>query len=324
MSSFFGPTMRGKRALQRRDDRRGVVDRQRRLRDVGELCRDRATTSRATSATDSTRYMPPSHWPIVPSTSGWPRVADHHDLAALLAHLGDLDVHLGHQRAGRVEHVEAARVGFGAHRLRHAVRGEDDRAARAAPRRAPRRTPRPSPSGRRRRTCCARPRGARRSARRTARAPARRSRWRGRRRRRSRADWRAGRRISAPSSTARRSARRWRKLSRISSAAPTVIALSATLNAGSRPALRSGTSRKSTTLPSARRSQRLPSAPPRISARPSAVQRAAAAPQAATTIERRGDDGDRGEQPALPAGRAGEEAERGAGVVREHEAEEAA
>ncbi len=37
------------------------------------------------------------------------RVADHDDLAALLVHLGDLDVHLGHQRAGGVEHLQAAR-----------------------------------------------------------------------------------------------------------------------------------------------------------------------------------------------------------------------
>ena len=56
-------------------------------------------------------------------------VADHHDLAAVLAHLGDLDVHLGHERARRVEHGEPARLGLGAHRLRDAVRGEDDRAA---------------------------------------------------------------------------------------------------------------------------------------------------------------------------------------------------
>ena len=47
-------------------------------------------------------------------------------------------------------------------------------------------------AGARRRTGCARPRGARRSARRTARARARRCRSRDRRRRRSRAGWRAG------------------------------------------------------------------------------------------------------------------------------------
>ena len=57
-------------------------------------------------------------------------MADHHDLAPRLAHLRHLDVHLGDQRTGRVEHLEPARLGVGAHRLRHAVRGEDDGASR--------------------------------------------------------------------------------------------------------------------------------------------------------------------------------------------------
>ena len=119
-------------------------------------------------------------------------MADHHHLVARAQHARDLDVHLGDQRAGGVEHLEPAALGIGAHLLRHAVRAEDHRVAPAAPRRAPRRTPRPWRAGRRPRTCCARSRGARRSARRAARARARPSRWRARRRRRSRADWRAG------------------------------------------------------------------------------------------------------------------------------------
>jgi 4-hydroxy-3-methylbut-2-enyl diphosphate reductase len=41
----------------------------------------------------------------------------------------DLQVHLRHQRAGRVEHLQRAARGFRAHRLRHAVRGEDHRRA---------------------------------------------------------------------------------------------------------------------------------------------------------------------------------------------------
>ena len=53
-------------------------------------------------------------------------MADHDDLAALLAHLGHFDVHLGDQRTGRVEHVESAGRGFRAHRLRHAMRREHD------------------------------------------------------------------------------------------------------------------------------------------------------------------------------------------------------
>jgi hypothetical protein len=52
-------------------------------------------------------------------------VADHDELAALLAHAGDFEVHLGDQRAGGVEDAQAAGLGFGAHRLGHAVGAED-------------------------------------------------------------------------------------------------------------------------------------------------------------------------------------------------------
>ena len=52
-------------------------------------------------------------------------MADHHDLVAGAQHLGDLDVHLGDQRAGGVEHLQPAALGVGAHLLRHAVRAED-------------------------------------------------------------------------------------------------------------------------------------------------------------------------------------------------------
>ncbi len=57
-------------------------------------------------------------------------MADHHDLAPLLAHLRDLDVNLGDQRAGRVEHGEPARLGVRAHGARHAVGRENHRTAR--------------------------------------------------------------------------------------------------------------------------------------------------------------------------------------------------
>ena len=73
--------------------------------------------------------MPPSRLAHRAFDLGVAAVADHDDLAALLAHLGDLDVHLGHQRAGRVEHLQAARLGLAPHRLRHAVRAEDHGAA---------------------------------------------------------------------------------------------------------------------------------------------------------------------------------------------------
>src|SRR5690606_22874458 len=58
-----------------------------------------------------------------------PAVADHDDLAPLLAHLRHLDMHLGHQRAGRIKHFKAARLGFAAHRLRHTMGTEHNGAA---------------------------------------------------------------------------------------------------------------------------------------------------------------------------------------------------
>jgi len=61
---------------------------------------------------------------------GMAGVADHHDLAALRPHPLDLHMDLGHQRTGGVEHEQAARLRLAAHRLGHAVRGEDDRGAR--------------------------------------------------------------------------------------------------------------------------------------------------------------------------------------------------
>jgi hypothetical protein len=57
-------------------------------------------------------------------------VADHDELVAFLGQLGDLDVHLGHQRAGGVEHVEAAPPRLVLHRLAHAVGREHQRGAR--------------------------------------------------------------------------------------------------------------------------------------------------------------------------------------------------
>jgi hypothetical protein len=56
-------------------------------------------------------------------------MADHHDLAPVPVHLGNLVMNLRDQRAGGVEHAQAPRVRFRTHRLRHAVRGEHDRCA---------------------------------------------------------------------------------------------------------------------------------------------------------------------------------------------------
>ena len=56
-------------------------------------------------------------------------MADHHDLAAVLAHPRDFDMDFGDERARRVEHRETARLGLRAHRFGDAVRGEHDGAA---------------------------------------------------------------------------------------------------------------------------------------------------------------------------------------------------
>ncbi len=56
-------------------------------------------------------------------------VADHHDLAALFAHSGNLGVHLGHQRTGRVENAQPARFGICTHGLGYSVRRKHDDAA---------------------------------------------------------------------------------------------------------------------------------------------------------------------------------------------------
>lgn len=53
-------------------------------------------------------------------------MADEHGLGALATGAMDLHVHLGHQRTGRIEHLEGAGLGHLAHRLGHAVGGEDD------------------------------------------------------------------------------------------------------------------------------------------------------------------------------------------------------
>ena len=52
-------------------------------------------------------------------------VADQHHVAPGAAVARDFQMHLGHQRAGRVEHLQAAARGLGAHRLRDAVGAED-------------------------------------------------------------------------------------------------------------------------------------------------------------------------------------------------------
>ena len=77
------PDDRREARLQHRDDLRGVVDRQRRLRDVGEIVRARAARSARASATVSTSVTAPGgSWPMVPIDLRMAGMADQHDLAA--------------------------------------------------------------------------------------------------------------------------------------------------------------------------------------------------------------------------------------------------
>ena len=113
--------MFGKPLLQHRDDLGGVVDRQRGLGHEGEVVgilrreglgvlggldqRHRAHRQLAERA-DHLRMM---------------GMADQEDLAAALEMDRGLAMHLGHQRAGRIEREEIARLGFGRNRFRNAV-----------------------------------------------------------------------------------------------------------------------------------------------------------------------------------------------------------
>ena len=56
-------------------------------------------------------------------------VADHDDVVAFLAHLGHFHVHLGDQRTGGVEDLQATTGSLGPHGARHAVGGKDHRGA---------------------------------------------------------------------------------------------------------------------------------------------------------------------------------------------------
>ena len=53
-------------------------------------------------------------------------VAYHDQFTTLFAHAGNLDVYLGHQRAGGIEYTQPAPLGFFANVLRYAMCTEDD------------------------------------------------------------------------------------------------------------------------------------------------------------------------------------------------------
>ena len=113
--------------LQQIDHGRGVVHRQRRLRHIGELVgiarREFFHIVQRLDQRDAAgRQLP--HGADDFRMAG---VADQHDLAAApVVNLG-LAMHLGHQRAGRVDREQIAPRRLLGDRARHAVRGEDHR-----------------------------------------------------------------------------------------------------------------------------------------------------------------------------------------------------
>ena len=116
------PVDRREAPLQHGDDLAGVVHRQRRLGDEGQRLRDRAGTKASASATVSIRLMAPGgNCPIVPTTSGWPLMADQHDFVAFGEMALGLHMHLGHQRAGGIEEKHVAALGVGRHAFGHAM-----------------------------------------------------------------------------------------------------------------------------------------------------------------------------------------------------------
>ena len=108
MSLVSGPTIDGKRAFSASMTRAGVVDRQRRLGDVGELV----------GIGDVRAARPPRRCEIRCTLAGdladraldlgVAGMADQDDLAALGGVALALVVHLGDQRAGGVDHRQAA------------------------------------------------------------------------------------------------------------------------------------------------------------------------------------------------------------------------
>ena len=200
MSSLCGPTMEGKRDLQRLHHVLGVVDGERRLGDEGQVIGiGRLKPCDVVHGLDQGRRAL-GQLAHGADDLGMAGMADEDDVAAALVVDLRLAVHLGHQRAGGVDGEEVAGVGRRRHRFGDPVGREDHRSvAFRAPRRARGRRPRPSASGFPRRICCARSRGAHRPARHGSRAPSRPHRWHGRPRRRSRAGHRAGCREKASS-----------------------------------------------------------------------------------------------------------------------------
>ena len=84
-----------------------LVERQRRLGQVGDACPGRARSASSTSSRVETTCVTSGASPCVPSIFFVVAMADQHKRIALLGELDRLNMHLGHQRAGRVDNLQA-------------------------------------------------------------------------------------------------------------------------------------------------------------------------------------------------------------------------
>ena len=123
MSSVRGPVIAGNRSRSRPMIAVGLVDRERRLREVGDPGRildlERVDVGLALDEHDRGRGL--AHRPLDLLVAG---VADEHDRVAVGGELDRLAVDLGHERAGGVDRPQPARLGVGVDGRRDAVGGE--------------------------------------------------------------------------------------------------------------------------------------------------------------------------------------------------------
>ena len=116
--------MLGKRSRRRVEDRGGLVDGERGLRDerdvLGVLDLELVDVALALHEHDPLGRLAHRAFDLLVAV-----VADEHDRVALLGEAARLDVHLGDERAGGVDRLQATRAGVGVHARRDAVRGED-------------------------------------------------------------------------------------------------------------------------------------------------------------------------------------------------------
>lgn len=126
---FLGADDRREAGFQGGDDFFCIVDREGRLRHVGEAVGIVDLQFRyVVSGFDEIHTI----WALAHRAFdfGVSLVADHDDFAAVFAHAGDFEMNFGDQWAGGVEDFEVAHLGFVTHGLGNAVGAENDGAAR--------------------------------------------------------------------------------------------------------------------------------------------------------------------------------------------------